>query len=81
VLAKEVGAGLVLDVGFSQQRSSGVHLEPLLIRGRNEPEQLDPIDAPTVGGAASLLARRIAADSSLRRSHMPSAPRKPANER
>ena len=79
-LAKELGAGVILEV-VPSQLSTGVHLEPLLIRGRNEPEHLDAIDAPTVGGAATVLARRIAADSSLRRSHMPPPPRKPANER
>jgi len=80
VLAKELHAGVILEV-VPSQLSTGVHLEPLLIRGRNEPDHLDAIDAPTVGGAATVLARRIAADSSLRRSHMPPLPRKPANER
>ncbi len=79
-LAKELRAGVILEV-VASPLSTGVHLEPLLIRGRNEPEHLGAIDAPTVGGAATVLARRIAADSSLRRSHMPPPPRKPANER
>jgi len=79
-LAKQVRASVILEVGPSQL-TNRVHLEPLLIRGRNEPEHFDPIDAATVGGAARLLARRIAADSSLRRSHTQSPPRKPANER
>jgi hypothetical protein len=79
-LAREVGAGVILELHPSE-RSARVHLEPLLIRGRNEPEHLGPIDASTVGGAAAVLARRIAADSSLRRSHMPPPARKPANER
>jgi hypothetical protein len=80
MLARQMRAGVILELQ-AREVSAGVHLEPLLIRGRNEPEHLAPIDASTVGGAAKTLARRIAADSSLRRSHMPPPPRKPANER
>jgi len=79
-LARQVRASVILELGPSQI-ATGVHLEPLLIKGRGEPTNLDAVDAKTVAGAARALARRIAADSSLRRSHLPPPPRKPANER
>jgi TolB-like protein len=78
-IGKELRADIILEIGATRV-TTGIRLEPLLIRGRRgEPERLAPIEAPTLGRAATVLARRIAADSSLRRSHALS--RRPANER